>query len=140
MQLVRIQLVLERGAGELDVSIDLGAGKKHLAFEHGAVQQEQIALGMQTDGFEAALHQRAFQVDQTVCPRADQIDPPFDPAVEDRERSNELRIFEIDIIDDPGAYTKPWVSNRLATLETGIEMSEYVCNENNSDVLHLVGK
>jgi hypothetical protein len=43
-------------------------------------------------------------------------------------------------IDDPGAYTKQWVSNRLATLETKIEMSEYVCNENNSDALHLVGK
>jgi len=43
-------------------------------------------------------------------------------------------------IDDPGAYTKPWVSNRVAALETGIEMSEYVCNENNSDALHLVGK
>jgi hypothetical protein len=43
-------------------------------------------------------------------------------------------------IEDPGAYAKPWVINRLATLETGIEISEYVCNENNSDVLHLVGK
>jgi len=44
------------------------------------------------------------------------------------------------IIEDPGAYSKPWVSNRLSTLETCIEMIEYVCNENNSDTLHLVGK
>jgi hypothetical protein len=43
-------------------------------------------------------------------------------------------------IEDPGAYRKPWVIQRVSTLETGIEMSEYVCNENNSDVLHLVGK
>ena len=43
-------------------------------------------------------------------------------------------------IDDPGAYSKPWVSNRVATLETQIDLSEYVCNENNSDALHLVGK
>ena len=43
-------------------------------------------------------------------------------------------------IDDPGAYSKPWVTNRVATLETQIDMSEYVCNENNSDALHLVGK
>jgi hypothetical protein len=43
-------------------------------------------------------------------------------------------------IEDPGAYTKPWVSKRVSTLETEIDMSEYVCNENNSDVLHLVGK
>jgi hypothetical protein len=43
-------------------------------------------------------------------------------------------------IDDPGAYAKPWVNNRVSTLETSIDMSEYVCNENNSDVLHIVGK
>jgi hypothetical protein len=43
-------------------------------------------------------------------------------------------------IEDPGTYTKPWVVNRVSSLERGIEMSEYVCNENNSDALHLVGK
>ncbi len=43
-------------------------------------------------------------------------------------------------IEDPGTYTKPWKTQRVSTLETEIEMSEYVCNENNSDVLHLVGK
>jgi hypothetical protein len=41
------------------------------------------------------------------------------------------------IIEDPGTYTKPWASNRVSTLETGIEMSEYVCNENNVDPDHL---
>ena len=44
------------------------------------------------------------------------------------------------IIDDSGAYTKPWITNRVSSLETDIDMTEYVCNENNSDVLHLVGK
>jgi hypothetical protein len=43
-------------------------------------------------------------------------------------------------IQDPGTYSKPWVIQRVSTLETEIEMSEYICNENNSDVLHLVGK
>ena len=42
-------------------------------------------------------------------------------------------------IDDPGAYTKPWIQQRAATLETGIEMTEYVCNENNQDPVHLDG-
>ena len=104
LQLARIQLVLERGAGEFDVSIDLGAGKKHLAFEHGAIAQPQIALGTQTGGIEDAVHQRAFQPDQTVRARADQVDPAFDPAVEDRERSNELRAFEIEVPDDAGTF------------------------------------
>jgi len=41
------------------------------------------------------------------------------------------------IIDDPGAYSKPWIQNRAATLETNFEMTEYVCNENNQDPVHL---
>jgi hypothetical protein len=42
-----------------------------------------------------------------------------------------------DTIDDPGVYTKPLVMNRTSTLETGFEMTEYVCNENNQDPGHL---
>jgi hypothetical protein len=59
------------------------------------------------------------------------------------ERYHRRDFGNIDIgitITDPGTYSKPWVIQRVSTLETGIEMSEYVCNENNSDVLHLVGK
>jgi hypothetical protein len=41
------------------------------------------------------------------------------------------------VIDDPGTFTKPWVIRRTATLETGMEMTEYVCNENNQDPGHL---
>ena len=40
-------------------------------------------------------------------------------------------------IEDPGVLTKPWVINRTTTLETGFEMTEYVCNENNQDPGHL---
>jgi hypothetical protein len=61
--------------------------------------------------------------------------------VTERYHRRDLGNLEIQVtIEDPGAYTKPWVINRVSTLETGIEMSEYVCNENNSDALHLVGK
>lgn len=42
-----------------------------------------------------------------------------------------------DTIEDPGTFTKPWVINRTTTLETGFEMTEYVCNENNQDPGHL---
>ena len=41
------------------------------------------------------------------------------------------------IIDDPGAFSKPWVMNRSTTLETRFDMLEYVCNENNLDPDHL---
>ncbi len=43
------------------------------------------------------------------------------------------------VIDDPGTYTKPWTQSRVTTLETGMEMTEYVCNENNQDPGHLDG-
>lgn len=44
-------------------------------------------------------------------------------------------------IDDPGAYAKPWTIKKAAILApAGYEMQEYVCNENNRDVQHAVGK
>jgi hypothetical protein len=43
-------------------------------------------------------------------------------------------------IDDPKAYTKPWTVSYGITLMPDTEMLEYVCNENNKDVQHLVGK
>ncbi|SRR5579884_306703 len=56
----------------------------------------------------------------------------------ERYHRRDLGNLEIqNIIEDPGAYTKPWVINRVSTLEQGIEMSEYVCNENNLDPGHL---
>jgi hypothetical protein len=42
-------------------------------------------------------------------------------------------------IEDPGALAKPWTMNRVAALETKMEMTEYVCNENNQDPEHLDG-
>jgi hypothetical protein len=43
-------------------------------------------------------------------------------------------------IDDPGAYTKPFTMHGRSTLQSGTELMEYICNENNLDVSHIVGK
>ena len=43
-------------------------------------------------------------------------------------------------IDDPGAYTKPFMLYGHFPLQTNTEIMEYVCNENNQDVQHIVGK
>ena len=43
-------------------------------------------------------------------------------------------------IDDPKAYTKPWTVNLLFTATPDTELIEYVCDENEKDVVHLVGK
>lgn len=42
-------------------------------------------------------------------------------------------------IDDPGAYTKPFVMHGHSVTAEG-ELMEYICNENNQDVPHILGK
>jgi hypothetical protein len=43
-------------------------------------------------------------------------------------------------IDDPGAYTKPFTLYGSHDYDSGTELMEYICNENNQDVEHIVGK
>jgi hypothetical protein len=53
----------------------------------------------------------------------------------------ELGRVNIEItIDDPGAYSKPWKVFESAQLAPDWELQEYICNENNRDASHLVGK
>jgi hypothetical protein len=42
-------------------------------------------------------------------------------------------------ITDPGAYSKPWTFTTHPRMLSG-ELIEYICQENNKDVPHLVGK
>ena len=49
--------------------------------------------------------------------------------------------MEIEItIDDPKMYTKPWTVKENPHLLADTELIEYVCNENEKDLSHLVGK
>jgi hypothetical protein len=49
--------------------------------------------------------------------------------------------LEIEIqIDDPKAYTKPWTVNEVAVYQPDTELLEYICEENNRDPGHFVGK
>ena len=43
-------------------------------------------------------------------------------------------------IDDPVAYERPWTATQVFELRPGDELLEYVCNENNVDPPHLVGR
>src|SRR5258708_7771461 len=43
-------------------------------------------------------------------------------------------------IDDPKAYTRPWTVTFLMQVLADTELLEYVCNENEKDRKHLVGK
>ncbi|MGA9042340.1 MAG: hypothetical protein WB421_17535, partial [Terriglobales bacterium] len=73
------------------------------------------------------------------------LDPQGHPHTEkmrvtERLRRPNLGHLEIEFtIDDPGAYKKPWTMKRVADLDPGDEVGEYVC-ENNKDPEHMVGK
>lgn len=43
-------------------------------------------------------------------------------------------------IDDPKAYTKAWSVTIPYVLQPDTELLEYICDENNKDIQHLVGK
>jgi hypothetical protein len=43
-------------------------------------------------------------------------------------------------IDDPGAYAKPWVTSNTVNWRPGLELAEYVCNENEKSSIHMIGK
>jgi hypothetical protein len=79
----------------------------------------------------------------------------FDPRVwldvESHPHSDQLHIIEryhrpnlghleIEItVEDPGVLAKPWTQKRVADLAHE-EIFEYICQENNRDVVHMVGK
>jgi hypothetical protein len=50
------------------------------------------------------------------------------------------RIYIDVTIDDPKAYTKPWVVKLSWDLQPDTDLIESICEENNKDVPHMVGK
>jgi hypothetical protein len=44
-------------------------------------------------------------------------------------------------IDDPKTYAKPWTTTvQHFTLQPGTDLIEFICNENERDQPHIVGK
>ena len=50
------------------------------------------------------------------------------------------RIYIDVTIDDPKAYTKPWDVRLSWDLKPDWELIESICEENNRDVPHMIGK
>ena len=55
-----------------------------------------------------------------------------------RKDFGHLEISEI--FDDPKAYAHPWTVKVTGEMIPDSDLLEYVCNENNKDIAHLVGK
>jgi len=59
----------------------------------------------------------------------------------ERFRRRDLGHMDVQLtIDDPKAYTKPWTISIPMELMPDTEILEYVCNENEKDRSHMVGK
>jgi len=59
----------------------------------------------------------------------------------ERYRRPDFDHLEYEItVDDPGAYTRPFTLHGHSTYQYGEELMEYICNENNKDLEHIVGK
>jgi hypothetical protein len=68
---------------------------------------------------------------------------PHTDALHVTERFRRLDFGHMELratIDDPKAYTKPWTVTIPIELVPDTELLEQVCNENEKDVRHLVGK
>jgi hypothetical protein len=68
---------------------------------------------------------------------------PGTEALRVTERYTRPTVGHIDIdltIDDPKAYTKPWSVKLSWSLQPDIELIESICEENNKDLPHMVGK
>jgi hypothetical protein len=59
----------------------------------------------------------------------------------ERYRRPDFNTLQYEVtIDDSGAYTKPFTLFGRHSYESGTDLMEYICNENNVDVKHIVGK
>jgi hypothetical protein len=59
----------------------------------------------------------------------------------ERYRRPDLGHLEFETtITDPGAYTRPFTKHGQYVLQANADLFEYICNENNQDVSHIVGK
>ena len=59
--------------------------------------------------------------------------------IERYTRTNFATLEKVVTIIDPGAYEKPFTIQFNVTLRPEWELMEFVCNENNQDVPHIVG-
>ena len=73
-------------------------------------------------------------IDQSGIPHSSEMH------VIERIRRPDMGHLEIEhIIEDPKTFTKPWTFTTHPTLLKG-ELIEYICQENNKDVEHLLGR
>ena len=98
-------------------------------YGHSIATWDKDALVVDTVGFN-----NLFWFDFVGHPHTEQLH-----TIERYTRKDLGTLLEEVTIDDPGSYTKPFTINASHRLLPGDELMEYICQENNRDVRHLVG-
>jgi hypothetical protein len=98
-------------------------------YGHSVGHWEKDTLVIDTVGFNDL-----FWFDFVGHPHTEQLH-----TIERYTRSDLGTLVEEVTIDDPGAYTKPFTITSSHRLLPNGELMEYICQENNRDVHHLVG-
>ena len=79
-------------------------------------------------------------------PKDGWLDLKGNPITEEARTTERIRrvdygTLEVTItIDDPKAYTKPFTVKRYLKLKLDTELIDYICNENEKSLQHMVGK
>jgi len=60
--------------------------------------------------------------------------------IERYTRTDSLTLKYEVMIDDPGAYSRPWTTSNTVRWRPGLELLEYVCQENEKSSVHMIGK
>ena len=74
-------------------------------------------------------------LDQDAHPHSDKLH-----VVERYSRPDVGHLEVVVTVEDPGVLARPWTFKRVSDLAPKEELREFICNENNSDLAHLVGK
>jgi hypothetical protein len=74
-------------------------------------------------------------LDQAGHPHTDALH-----VIERFTRTNGMTLHYEVTVDDPKAYTKPWTTSYTIPWAPGVELYEYICQENNKDLAHMVGR
>jgi hypothetical protein len=64
---------------------------------------------------------------------------PRSHIVERYTRTDSLTLKYEVLIDDPGAYSKPWTTSNTVRWRPGMQLTEYVCQENEKSSVHMIG-
>ena len=74
-------------------------------------------------------------LDQGAHPHSDKLH------IVERYHRVDLGHLETEVtVEDPGVLAKPYTMKRVSELAAGIEISEFICTENERDVRHFAGK